>query len=775
MIKKLNSLKEFGIFRNFVETTELQEFKKYNLFYGWNGSGKSTFAKLFDCVNTKKIDADFQNCSFKILLNNGVQVDNKNVSKIETGLKLSVFNNRFVRENIDWDNITKRLLYISKEKVEEKKKLLELKEEHRTLEISKNIIENKVFKIQNDCDNFLTVGAKEVKTQFEVLSTDDNYYLNYDKRKLKRIIDNNENQIKKVKLIAKSKEINGLKMTARLEELDKVNYDESKQLQIEQIKKLEDEINSILKKSIAFAGITSLKNNPKVGSWVEEGIEIHRNSKKCKFCKNTIEQTRIDELNAHFNTDFKLLKEEVKVLITKVEEYQDKISNSLPGDFELFQFLKSDYNKQISNLQRLIKELIKSFSKVNGLLGEKLDNPFLTNFQEVSIDNKLVEGFNSVLNSITKIIQAHNTTSDDFENYVKSAKKKLEMSIAQSEVKKFKYFSKLREKKSEEKKIIPLEKKISLLEKKIEILDASLSDEILGAEEFNNKLHRFLNHSDLSIKYNESKKGYEIIRKIGRKKERGNNLSEGEKTAISFIYFLTKLLENEDELKETIVIIDDPISSFDSNHLFNSYSFIKNICNDTKQLFVLTHNFTFYRLVRDWMLGKKKWRTKTDGSKYVEKKYAVFNITSSYSGNLRESIIQNADNALLDYSTEYHYLFLRLKGFISKPKLSIEECFSVANMSRKLLEIFLNFKFPRKRNDFAQLFNHALPNKSDLIMREKVYRFINKYSHSDHIEAFDNSIDNILSESDNIAKDVLKIIKKLDKKHYEELIEIGNE
>ncbi len=96
-------------------------------------------------------------------------------------------------------------------------------------------------------------------------------------------------------------------------------------------------------------------------------------------------------------------------------------------------------------------------------------------------------------------------------------------------------------------------------------------------------------------------------------------------------------------------------------------------------------------------------------------------------------------------------------------------------MARKILEIFLNFKFPKRRSNFAQLMNYALPKPSDFIMREKVYRFINKYSHSDHIEAFDSSIDNILSESDNIAKDVMKIIKKLDKKHYEELIEIGNE
>lgn len=775
MIKKLNSLKDFGIFRNFGDTRDLQEFNRYNLFYGWNGSGKSTFSRLFDCLNTNALEEDFKKCSFKVTLENGNVIDNKNVVKIENDIKISVFNNRFVKENIDWDNITQKLLYISKEKVEDKKALVELKEEHRNLEIAINKQENEAIKIQNECDSFLTVAAKEVKTQFEVLSTDDSYYLNYDKRNLKRIIDNNKDRIKQVKLIAKSNEIDGLKMTARLQKLKKIDSVVPAKLEIEKLQELEVEINLRIKESITSNAINNLKSNPKVSSWVENGLHLHKSSKKCKFCKNTIEQTRFDELNSHFNDDFKLLKREIKELIEKINIIQEKIKTSIFEEMELYQFLKNDFNKQNSNLKAINEKLSTSFSKPQQLLNEKFDNPFLTDLSEVSIVTNLVENFNKTIVSIEEIIETHNSTSEDFQNYIKAAKKKLEKSIAQSEVKKFKYFAKLRLKKRKEKNLELLEKKNPILERKIEVLEASLNDEILGAEEFNNKLHRFLNHSDLSIKYNESKNGYEIIRKIGRKKEKGNNLSEGEKTAISFIYFLTKLLENEDELKDTIVVIDDPISSFDSNHLFNSYSFIKNICNDSKQLFILTHNFTFYRLVRDWMLKKEKLRKKPDGSKYLERKYSVFNITSSYSGNIRESIIQNADNTLLHYSTEYHYLFLKLHDFISKSKLSIEECFSVANMSRKILEIFLNFKFPKKRNDFAQLMNYALPKPSDIIMREKVYRFINKYSHSDHIEAFDNSIDNLLSESDNIAKDVLKIIKKLDKKHYEELIEIGNE
>ena len=242
MIKKLNSLKDFGIFRNFVDTSGLQEFKRYNLFYGWNGSGKSTFSKLFDCLNTNKLDEDFNKCSFRVTLENGNVIDNKSVLNSENDIKISVFNSRFVKENIDWDNIAKKLLYISKEKVEDKKTLVKLKEEFRDLEININKQKNEVINIHNESESFLTAAAKEVKTQFEVLSTDDNHYLNYDKRKLKKIIDNNTDKIKQVKLIAKIKEIDVLKMTARLQKLEKIDSVVPAKLEVEELQKLENGI-----------------------------------------------------------------------------------------------------------------------------------------------------------------------------------------------------------------------------------------------------------------------------------------------------------------------------------------------------------------------------------------------------------------------------------------------------------------------------------------------------------------------------------------------------
>jgi wobble nucleotide-excising tRNase len=98
---------------------------------------------------------------------------------------------------------------------------------------------------------------------------------------------------------------------------------------------------------------------------------------------------------------------------------------------------------------------------------------------------------------------------------------------------------------------------------------------------------------------------YQIQREDGTIAE--TTLSEGEITFITFLYYLqlTKGGMSEDEVKnERILVIDDPISSLDSNVLFVVSTLIKNIINDIKnksasinQLILLTHNVYFHKEV----------------------------------------------------------------------------------------------------------------------------------------------------------------------------------
>lgn len=101
--------------------------------------------------------------------------------------------------------------------------------------------------------------------------------------------------------------------------------------------------------------------------------------------------------------------------------------------------------------------------------------------------------------------------------------------------------------------------------------------------------------------------------------------------------------------------------------------------------------------------------------------------------------------------------------------MSLDEAFLTANLARKLLESFFSFKFPKHRNDIAQLMTCGL---KDEVAKEQIYRFINKYSHSVVIEINEDSSENLVGESQNIIGNIFTWLKEVDEIHYNEIVEV---
>jgi len=85
------------------------------------------------------------------------------------------------------------------------------------------------------------------------------------------------------------------------------------------------------------------------------------------------------------------------------------------------------------------------------------------------------------------------------------------------------------------------------------------------------------------------------------------SLSEGEKTLITFLYFLELVKGNTEQtqplpIQQTIVVVDDPISSLSHNHVYDIATLIArdlSPCSDqnpdgVRQLIVLTHSLFFF-------------------------------------------------------------------------------------------------------------------------------------------------------------------------------------
>jgi wobble nucleotide-excising tRNase len=765
-IKSIQKLNKFGIFRNHTNSNA-NDFGKYNLFYGWNGSGKSTLSGVFRCIENKAHSVKFPSSEFTVTLDGKAAITQENVA--ESNLNVYTFNQEFIDENISWNSVVKSILLVDKEKIKEREKLEKLKKAHKLdSEVHSNETEV-IKKLDVTVSKFATNSARHMKTSLQSINTSDSYYLNYDKRKFETFITKNLEATKTDDPLLDDDKIIELINAAKPDQKNTITFGQQA-INLETFSKAKERLEDLLKTSVVSETIKRLVEHGDIKSWVETGLDLHKrhDTNECELCGNTITEARTKQLEAHFNDDYKAFQDRlVRADGWLTGQYIQ--SPKLLSTSDFYEEFKKEYDDACSALGEAITTLNEEIAAWHSVLKEKTDNPLEIELIVKAISESSVTAFNDAMTAIGKVVGKHNHKSGNFEVETKKAKKQLELHYATTEVKDFSYHNKKKDVIRRTAENATLKATINNKKSEIRILEDSLSNEGLGAEQFNESLHKFLGRSELTLRFNPSNKGYEILRNDSDLVE--GNLSEGEKTAIAFVYFITKLKENDNKMENTIVVVDDPVSSFDSNHLFHAYSFLRSNCDKAKQLFVFTHNFTYFKLMRDWFEGVNRNRRRKNPSRDPN---AFFYTIQSSTSVPRNSTFKDADLSLVKYNSEYHYIFSKLHAFKDSSTLSRDEAFLTANLARKLLESFFSFKFPKHRSDIAQLMACGLNGCeiTDEATKEKIYRFINKYSHSAVIEINEDSSENLLGESQNVIGDIFTWLHEVDEVHYNEMVEV---
>lgn len=757
MIKSIDSIKNFGIYRDYKKPNSLEDFKRYNLFYGWNGSGKSTLSRLLHMIENKEVTEE---CKFKIKMEDGSTLTESNVC--DSAVDICVFDDEFIRNNIDWNGKIESILLLSQEKINEIEELSSLKEEVYDSEDkigSISMIEKQKRQLDDDnkeLDKILSAVAKSIKGRFQVIATTDSYYSNYNKTKVEKFIKDNIQMLEDGGFVLSNEELEQNNQAAtpyKKDNIAKLNIS----INVEQIVKKEKEFEVIISTTVSAKVIEELRGNPELSVWVEKGLVINKDRKKCAFCGGLIKKDRIEELENHYSDAMQNLKKQIVEYIEFLLELEENIKFNM---MELDKFYPEyiDEARVIqSNITAQLNEIEKYINLMNDKLNEKKENPFANVIVKKC---KLAEQVELLQNSVEKlnlIVDSHNRKNEQFDNVIKNAKSKLEGHYISEQLVELDYFEKRRKSIKQREMLLENQEKLNNKLKRIENLEAMLSNETLGAERFNAKLEQFLGYGDIKLEFDQVKKGYKIVRN-GIQEAR--NLSEGEKTSIAFLYFITKLHENGKDIKNRILVIDDPISSFDSNKIFHAYAFLKKECRDVRQLFVLTHNYNYYSLILGWF---KQEKIKIDGNK--KPNYEIYRIEVDIDDGMRNGYIRSA-GAGLTQSSEYDYVFYNVYKFKDKI-LNKEEIIFVGNIARKLVESFLSFKFPAQRGDLKSLLTRAFPDKDDEIEREEIYRFINVYSHHKYIDVSEQlDMDILDASSSNIINKILDMIYRLDTEHY---------
>lgn len=565
-----------------------------NFFYGNNGAGKSSIAHA--------IEED----------DGVVWADGKSADDYD----VLVYNQDFINENFVNYGDLKGVFIFGEEDIEAKKRIAELTEEKKKKSDAK-VAAGEDYKQK-------TSGVDAALTQFQ----DACFSKTADIRKrFEKCMDGKKQKKNFAEAVLGEKTPKEHDLS-ELERLYGVAFDDTARAYAEFKKAGATTYGSLPGKELLDKVIVSSSDTPfarflkALGStasdWVRDGHTHFSGSAggKCPYCQQKLPADFENEIAATFDAQY-------QQDIRDLGQFQSTYGRETADIVRVLQTNTADamLSLDLKAYQEKLSLLESKFEVNRQRIAEKVKEPSKTVSLE-DTDTLLLE-IGAMIDDINKLIKANN----DVVAAKKSSKEKCKTEIMQylaftlaDEVTSYK--DEVARLKTEIDDVTErgkkLKKEIGELTREISELNKHNANTEAAIDSIN-KILRDSGFQGFSIRAKEGVENvYEIVRENGTVAE---NLSEGERNFIAFLYFYHRVRGsmNSEELKEKIVVIDDPVSSMDSTALFIVSAIVRemiNVCrNNTeylnpqvpgdyiKQLFILTHNVYFHREVTYQQVG----------------------------------------------------------------------------------------------------------------------------------------------------------------------------
>lgn len=753
-ISRLPKIRKHRIFRDFVWPNELPSFAQFNVIYGWNGSGKTALSSLFENLQDGRAISEGE---VKFELDNGNEISGTDIPTVNVP-SIRVFNRNFVARTIEaiGESNVAPIYFLGRESIEKQKQVEALKGEFAAAnEALTKATENKQ-KADRVLDDFCVEKAKLIKEA--LLGSAD--YANYDKRRFKQGVIQLKDMLLKPQALS-----DGKKETLRKQkELQAKPPISPLSVSLPDIKNLRLQTENLLKRSILSQVIDELASDPKVGAWVQQGLSLHKGewgTDTCRFCGNELSPQRRSELEAHFNDAFASFQREIEQAIRGIESQQQSMKTvEFPDASRFYDHLTVDIQSAVEAAKQKIVSVIQTLGHFKDALERKTANPFeVLTLEEVKpggdSDGTLLR---TAIKMVNSIIEKHETVTKNLGNEIRHACQTLEQDYVREALPKFDELAD--SVKEAETAFTTAQRKPTELQEKLRTIEREIVEHRRPAEELNHELRAYLGRDELGFDVKDT--GYALM----RDGQPALHLSEGERTAIAFLYFLKSLEDKAFDLSKGIVVIDDPVSSLDANALFSAFGYMKERTKECHQLFILTHNFAFFRQVKNWF-----HHLKGQNKKNVDQRPARFyTLLATFTGGQRSATLAPLDSLLEQYESEYHFLFRQVHEAANTtvPTTELSHFYGMPNIARRLLETFLSYRFPDCGGALIKRFERV---DFDSAKKTRILRLLNTYSHSGGIT--DPECDpSGLAETGEVMKVILELIQATDGEHYQGMIKL---
>ena len=747
-INRFDKIHNVGLFKDFTWPVGLENFSKFNLIYGGNGTGKTTLSRILDKLGKAE--------EFEAGAEISISADEKVITESDFTISqygIKVFNRDFVSNYILTEDSTKKIT-IGQKSVEVERKLITFEDEkkEKIAELVKH--ENKNKKIVASKNEFMSKLALEISdklTYAGVLS-----YKRYNRTNLNTSVEEINLEIGKYGEPTRS----NLSTDELLNEIDKLSSDKEKYSEFEHnlpdLNTIEARLKTLLQTEVVNQAITKLQQNPSLANWIKEGLAEYYESDDnfCPWCEQAVPNNRIIALINHFNDSFDQLSleldefsNEIEVLIKSIPSINDYRNIRLYNEFI------DEYDNAVSHLEETFKTIIDWLNNAKNDVNKKRSNMNISiNLSSILpiLDFEIIDKINT---NISQHNEAYTTRGESIELKAKEYEKIIILN----------HWEKITEHKervqTSDEQIKDTNTEIDNLNSSINDLESEALDATTPLEDLNKNISEFLGHEELQFTNSKSGTGYILCR--GGNKTTGDTLSEGEQTIISLLYFLKSLNDSNFDSTNAIIVFDDPVSSLDSNYFHSALAAILETASSAKQSFIFTHNFAMFSEV------KRKYSYGEKGKIKFKDNFSAYMLEIEMCDENRKSTITPLPKILSDYNSEYYYLFDCLLSVRDKDSSIHKWHYNFPNMARRFLETFLEFKYPGKATFSVALDAAEFDNQK----KEGINRYLNKFSHRDDPATYTRQV-NPLPEARQVAKYILDMVKKLDNNHYDQMEKI---
>ncbi|NSY33236.1 hypothetical protein DS891_06440 [Pseudoalteromonas sp. JC28] len=583
----IESFKLKGVATYKPDGIEINSLKKINFFYGANGCGKTTASNYLTDTSIEK----FNECSIQWQGN--------------IPLNTLVYNKAFRDKNFGGSDIAG--VFTLGEATTEQVELIRLKKAEFDNEEKQLTGNQKVLKQKNvELDTATSEFTEQCWSLYKKYGDDFKEALQGSlKKKLfkDKILQFSvsasdvEQVLKHELLIEKAKTLLGERPEV---------YPELPSMNLDLLSRIEqDDIWQTVIVGKSDVDIAAMIDTLGTHDWVNQGRKYLGEDETCPFCQqNTINDAFKAQLERYFDDDFSVQTEKVTLLKENYSQSADELILSLQ---KLLDTEKNNPHSKLDleacipyfhALESAIKSNILGFS-------EKVEKASLQ--FDVSPTARALTELQSLIDKANDEIKNHNQLATDFDRETSKFKAEVWQFLADEINDDYKRYKK---------KVTGLEKAVEQLGKtfaertekvatlKTELADLSKNNTSVqpAVDEINRllKAYGFLNFEIVPSQQLENH--YVIQRQDGTLTL--DTLSEGEITFITFLYFVqlaNGALTQDAVTENRVVVIDDPISSLDSNVLYIVSAIVKQLIKEVKegstvkQLLLFTHNVYFHK------------------------------------------------------------------------------------------------------------------------------------------------------------------------------------